>query len=233
MNYRNPFLITGYYGPDLFCDRKEETATLREALMNRRNMTLFSPRRIGKTGLIHHLFHTLKKEKINKIYVDIYGTEDLNALIVKMANAVLKIDATRPDTILKKAVELFTRIRPTMSLNELTGIPEISFRLDNDQEKQATLQEVFNFLEKQKLPNLIAIDEFQQINNYPENNTEQILRTYIQPLKNCNFIFSGSQRHLLLPMFTDAKRPFYQSTGFLALGYLDPVEYRKFIIASF
>ncbi|MGC9343639.1 MAG: AAA family ATPase, partial [Bacteroidales bacterium] len=48
----NPFPITSYQGPDFFCDRVEETIRLKEAMMNGRNITLLSPRRMGKTGLI-------------------------------------------------------------------------------------------------------------------------------------------------------------------------------------
>ena len=34
----NPFLITGYQGPDYFCDREKETASLMSALKNGRNI---------------------------------------------------------------------------------------------------------------------------------------------------------------------------------------------------
>ena len=47
-----PFLVYGYAGPDYFCDRKEDTQKLISALRNGRNITLMSPRRMGKTGLI-------------------------------------------------------------------------------------------------------------------------------------------------------------------------------------
>jgi hypothetical protein len=79
----------------------------------------------------------------------------------------------------------------------------------------------------------VAIDEFQQITRYPEKNTEAILRSHIQHLKNTHFIFSGSQRHLLTPMFADPKRAFYQSSSFLALEKLDHEEYKNFIHGHF
>ena len=46
----NPFLIYAYAGPKYFCDRIEETEHLISALRNGRNVTLMSPRRMGKTG---------------------------------------------------------------------------------------------------------------------------------------------------------------------------------------
>lgn len=56
----NPFVIYGYKGAEYFCDRKKETKTIVEALENERNVVLMSPRRIGKTGLIHHVFENIQ-----------------------------------------------------------------------------------------------------------------------------------------------------------------------------
>ena len=229
----NPFPITAYKGPEYFCDRQDETGQLKEALLNGRNITLFSPRRMGKTGLIHHLFNGLKKENVNAVYTDIFGTEDLNGFINKLANAVLNIIPTSKDNFLKKALDIFGSIRPQISYNALSGIPQISFTLQNDAEKQATLGEIFELLEKQKAKNFLAIDEFQQITRYPEKNIEEVLRSHIQHLNNTYFIFSGSQRHLLSPMFADPKRAFYQSSSYLALGKLDHEDYKSFIHQHF
>ena len=57
----NPFLLTGYVSPEYFCGRKNETKMLISALRNGRNVTLVSPRRMGKTGLIRHVFHQAKQ----------------------------------------------------------------------------------------------------------------------------------------------------------------------------
>ena len=59
----NPFLVYGYAGPEYFCDRKEDTQKMISALQNGRNITLMSPRRMGKTGLIKNAFHQIRLEK--------------------------------------------------------------------------------------------------------------------------------------------------------------------------
>lgn len=56
MKTENPFIVSGYKSEEYFCDRKIETARLIDAIMNRRNITILSFRRIGKTGIIHHTF---------------------------------------------------------------------------------------------------------------------------------------------------------------------------------
>ena len=72
----NPFLITGYQGPDYFCDREKETASLMSALKNGRNITLISPRRMGKTELIKNVFYYIQKENKSAacFYLDIFST---------------------------------------------------------------------------------------------------------------------------------------------------------------
>lgn len=43
MKPNNPFLISGYYSPEFFCDREQETVTILDALHNGRNVTLIAP----------------------------------------------------------------------------------------------------------------------------------------------------------------------------------------------
>lgn len=49
---QNPFLLKGYISPEYFCDRDIETNKIISAVENGRDLTLISPRRMGKTGLI-------------------------------------------------------------------------------------------------------------------------------------------------------------------------------------
>ena len=51
-NLENPFVVIGYKSPEYFCDREKETQDLMMHLKGGNNVTLMSPRRMGKTGLI-------------------------------------------------------------------------------------------------------------------------------------------------------------------------------------
>jgi len=226
---KNPFHLKGYHGPGLFCDRKAEHALLIENINNDINTTLFSVRRMGKTGLINHVFYYLNKERSREcIYIDIYATQSLPEFTNQLASAILTA-FPHSISIGKKFINLIKGLNPTISYDALTGAPEISFSFSQPKQYEYSLKELFTFLSKQKKPVVIAIDEFQQIVNYPEKNSEALLRTIIQQLKNVNFIFSGSRRHLLLEMFTSAKRPFFSSTNPLYIGSIPPKEYTKFI----
>jgi len=72
---------------------------------------------------------------------------------------------------------------------------------------------VLRFMAEVKKDLVFMFDEFQQISQYPEKNMEHLLRTIIQSYPAIPFIFSGSSKHMLEPMFSAANRPFYQSAN--------------------
>ena len=228
----NPFALVPYVSKDLFCDREKETETVLEYLLNGSNVTLISPRRYGKTGLIYRVFDEIKQRKldVNTCYVDIYATEKVEDFIKTLSEAVI---ATLDK---KKGAKAFLRflggLRPMLSYNPLTGNPELTMTFLSDYEKRHTLASIFEFVEKLDRKTIIAIDEFQQVRAYG-NNMEALLRSFIQPLKNVQFIFCGSKKHLMAEMFTDAKSPFYESTRCLYLEKIDRKTYADFIVRMF
>ena len=94
--------------------------------------------------------------------------------------------------------------------------------------KQVWVDEIFKYLNEADKPCIVAVDEFQQVINYPEQNMEAVLRTYIQHCRNAYFIFAGSQRHLMGDMFVNPSRPFYQSVTIMHLDAIDIEHYVLF-----
>lgn len=230
---KNPFKLRAYTTPDLFCDREDEVKQLLAYAKSGVNVTLFSLRRMGKTGLIQHFFYQLKaKNKQKTIYVDIYDTQNITAFTNRLATAILQ-EFPEEQSIGKRFLKLLKNFNPTISFDQFTGVPEVSLTFSSEQQQQYTLKNLLLFLEEQKQQVIVAIDEFQQIANYPEKNVEAILRTIVQQLNNVNFIFSGSIKHLLIEMFNSAKRPFFSSTTPMYLDKINEEEYRKFIVRLF
>ena len=52
----NPFYITGIIPEPYFCDREKETTWFIRTLENKAHILLTSPRRMGKTQLIRHVY---------------------------------------------------------------------------------------------------------------------------------------------------------------------------------
>lgn len=234
MKPNNPFLISGYHSPEYFCDRKQETASIIHALHNGRNLTLIAPRRMGKTGLIKNVFHQLKTKQpeVNTFYMDIFSTQNLGEFIQLLAGTILgKLDST-PQKAIARISKFIKSFRPVFIIDELTGAPKIMLDTVPPNEEN-TLKELFEYLQSSEKHCYIAIDEFQQIAEYPEKGVEALLRSHIQFLPNVHFIFAGSKQHLMQEMFLSAKRPFYQSTQALSIGKIHQGEYYSFASAFF
>lgn len=226
---KNPFVTIGYSGPEYFCDRKNETEKILQHLENGWNITLFSPRKMGKTGLIHHVFHHLQGADDGPvcIYLDIYATSQLSEFVALFAKAVFSSIGSPVSKIVQKIKGVFSSIRPIITLDEMTGKPIISIDFAPSQTEQA-LGEIFKYIASIGKDCYVAIDEFQQILYYPEKNVEALLRTYIQEIPKVRFIFAGSKNHLMELMFVTARRPFFQSTRLLALNTIEKAFYYEF-----
>jgi len=229
----NPFLVKKYISKSYFCDREEELDLLFRNAKNGMDTTLISPRRLGKTGLIYRFFEHLEEEKsMDFVYVDIYSSRNLSDFIMLLAEAILEKFSIK-SSVGKKFMKLLRSFRPLFSFDEITGAPQVQFNFQSVSDQEFTLQKLLQFIDLQSKPVVVAIDEFQQIANYPEKNIEALLRTYIQQLKHVNFIFSGSQKHTLMEMFLSAKRPFYASTQFINLESIQADKYKLFIRQNF
>ena len=91
---------------------------------------------------------------------------------------------------------------PVISYDPLSGEPQITISYQTAAEKEYTLQGILDFLEQHPQKIVLAIDEFQQITEYHEKNTESILRTYTQHLQNIRFIFCGSNKRMMTGIFS-------------------------------
>lgn len=228
----NPFSISGYIGPEYFCDREQETERVINAVMNQRNLTLLSFRRLGKTGLIFHVFDKLQRSKdVDVFYVDLMQTSDLRTFTRQFAKSI--VEKYNKTSWFKSFGRIVKSLHPVISFDPVSGIPKIEINSAHTDQPEISLDELFQFIQHQKKRIIVAFDEFQQIQNYPEKNIEAIFRSNIQQVQNANFIFSGSQKHMLTSMFSDYSRPFYQSTEVMDLGKVSSGAYADFIQRTF
>lgn len=230
---RNPFITVGYEGPEYFCDRVEETQRLTKLLLNGNNVLLMSPRRIGKTGLLHHCFASDEIcSAYNTFIIDIYSTKNLDDLVFTMGRTIISSLKSKGRKALEHFLDVVSSLRQGVTFDYL-GNPTWNLEIGSLKPTTFTLDQIFGYLEQSEKPCLVAIDEFQQITYYPEDNVEAILRTYIQRCRNTSFVFSGSERHLLSEMFTSPARPFYASTSTLSLGCIAREKYVDFAVNLF
>lgn len=231
---KNPFFTKGEIPGDFFCDRVEETHRLIKYSVNGQNVVLSASRRVGKTGLIMHCFNQPEvKEDYYTFFVDILETSSLREFTYALGREIF--DRLKPRS--KKMTELFMRTVTSISsefkYDYLSGMPKFNFSIGALRHPEITLDEIFDYIDKADKRCLIAIDEFQQICHYPEKNIEALLRTHIQHCKNADFIFAGSERHILAEMFNLPSRPFYASTTSMSLNPINVDKYIDFAIRNF
>lgn len=203
------------------------------AINNGRHVTLFSPRRMGKTGLIRHLFYyASKKKEFTPVYLDIMATTCLREFTEVFGKAVLTAIG-KNEAIMKKILKRLSFLRLKLTIDHLTGEPALSLDVNNAREAEKSLDTIFRYLSDQSYRIAIAIDEFQQITNYPEKNLEAILRTHLQTVNNVCIIFSGSRKHILTEIFSSPDRPFYNITEMMEISNIEPEIYKAFITGKF
>lgn len=223
----NPFVIGKYVDKDYFCDREKESETLVHHIVNGRNVAIMSERRLGKTGLIEHVFANSLPDGYEPFLIDIYTCKNLREMVYLLASEVFKKIA-RKQSMTERLLRTVRSLKTTISYDAVTGFPEISFGLGEIQQPEVTLDEILGYLESSDAVCLVAIDEFQKIASFEEDHVEALLRTKIQHLKKTQFIFAGSERHLLEGIFNNPVRPFYNSVVFMQLLPIEEGVYVKF-----
>ena len=226
---RNPFVIMGKIPAELFCDREKESDKLIHYLTNGNHVVLISPRRMGKTGLIHHCYDDARiSDEYFTFFVDIFHTSNLREFTFNLSRSIYKELVPRGKRLAKGFIQALKSLSGTISIDTLNGGPKFGVELGDIANAELTLEEIFDYLDRANKPCIVAIDEFQQITHYPEKNVEALLRGHIQQMQNCNFVFAGSERSIMTQMFSSSARPFYQSADTLELNEIPFVVYSDF-----
>lgn len=224
----NPFIITAdYYGPEYFCDRQAETEALESNIANGRNTVLISSRRMGKSGLIAHVFNrAFVKSNFKTFSIDLYPTSSLAELILLLAKEITGPLKSKGQSLLESFLGIVKSLRPGFKVDPVTGQFVFDLSLGEIVKPVDSLKEIFQYLEGSEVPCLVSMDEFQQIAEYPDNNVLELLRTYVQKCKHTWFIFAGSDRRMMEKLFNNPSEPFYMSCSPL---YLDAIQYENYL----
>lgn len=233
---RNPFVTKGYSGPEFFCDREQETADIIQFMSNGNNISLISPRRVGKTDLLHHCFSQPEiRENCHTFIIDIYNTNSLRDFVNVFGIAILNELRSKGRTAWEAFLNVLVSLRQEISF-DINGLPVWGLGVGAIRNPELTLDEIFRYINSADKPCFVAIDEFQQITRYNKDEAwkvEATLRTYIQQCSNGTFIFSGSHRHLMTEMFLSPSRPFYQQTTLMSLKPIPVEKYHTFAASKF
>ncbi len=219
---RNPFILGHRISRPYFCDRISDQEKLTSAVLNGRNIVLISPRRMGKTSLIHISFHESEeiKQEYLTVFIDILQTNSLSEFTYLLGKEIFDALSAKGIARVQGFLAALKSLKGTFGFDPISGTPTFNLQLGDIKNPEYTLKEIFSYIEDSEKQVIITIDEFQQITKYPEKNIEAILRSHIQHLSNATFIFAGSEQSILQEMFIYSSRPFYQSSEIM---HLEPI----------
>lgn len=232
----NPFVITGrYVSAEYFCDREKETAELVSNIENWRNTVLISLRRMGKSGLISHVY---AQERIKKNYetffIDIYDTTSLEDFVLLFSKEVSSRLQPKGMKFFEKFVSIVNSLKVSLGTDMATGFPTADISLGEIVNPVKTLEQLFAFLEASEKPCIVAIDEFQQIADYRDGKKNiATLRTLVQSCRKTGFIFAGSNRRMMSRLFNNPSEPFFMSCTPIHLEPIAKARYSEFVRKHF
>ncbi len=232
----NPFSYGGVVGDGAFCDRRQELDDLQEMMLSAGRCFVYAERRMGKTSLIQRALATLPPKKCLPVYIDLWPTDGSASFAVATARALTLASATKVGRLLELAKMLFSRLRPSVSIDD-TGQPTVEFGVETRTVEKPDLVEVLaapQILAKQTKKTVVVVfDEFQQILQYDDDLTERQLRSSIQHQENVSYLFLGSRKNLLQHMFLGQSRPLYRAAAHYPLGPIATEQWQPFIASRF
>lgn len=212
----NPFTMRVISPGGPFCNRVEELKDLGRHASNLANVVVFSPRRYGKTSLVKKVQGDIEKEGFLTIYADLFMVTSVSDVAARIAKNVYTI-LHKQESLLKKGarfLKTFTTFRPVIkpsSENGFTlGVEPSSATLPGIELLDKVLGEVGIFVQKERPKVNFVLDEFQEITELKEPAVEGVFRQHIQNHR-ASYFFVGSRRRVLLDIFNQRSRPFYQS----------------------
>jgi len=222
----NPFKFGSVVDRPYFTNRKDELEKIQSILNSQNHLIIISPRRYGKTSLIHK---ALKANKRPSIIIDMMLITDTQDLAAQLLKRIYKI---YPFEKIKQFLKSF-KVIPNISLNPLTNEIDISFQTSVSSD--IWLQDVLNLIEKLSLKKdklIVVFDEFQEILRI-EKQLDRKLRSIMQHHNLINYVFLGSQESMMRNIFERKESPFYHFAYLLPLGKIPETDFNAYINNGF
>jgi hypothetical protein len=232
----NPFYLQEVPVDAPFCNRRTELKELQAYAEGKANVVLFSPRRYGKTSLVKRIQKTLSNKGAVTLFADFFGVASVDDVASRLAKAVFVI-THKKDPLWKSALRTMKSFRPVLKPDPSGGVSlsvEPSGAGKGGLELlEETMDSLREFVNTTKSLVHVALDEFQEIVTLKEAlQVEGIMRTHIQQ-QQASYFFIGSRRRILLGIFNERQRPFFQSAINYPLRLLPSEELAEFIAEQF
>ena len=220
---KNPFKFGTIVENEYFTDRINELAAICQTMDSENHLILISPRRFGKSSLVHKAVKQIGRPYIFLNLQKVVSVSDFAAAILK---EVFKL---HPWERLKHQMQHF-RVVPTISANPMTQGIDVAFQPMVDE--TVALEDALMLLEsisteKEKL--IVIFDEFQEIIGLAKG-IDKRLRAILQEQQHINYIFLGSQESMMTEIFERKKSPFYHFGKLMTLAKIPHEDFYAYLL---
>lgn len=233
-----PFVYGKIADGSNFTDRRQDTEKLVNNFKGLVNTVIISPRRWGKTSLVHHALQSMSKETDYLLcQIDIFNCRTETQFYQAYVNALLKASYTKMDEFIAAAKKYVGAFGPKLTLSDSNMQYALAFGIDF-KDKQYSYDEILDLPQQIALERdkkfIVCIDEFQNVSNYEDSvGFQRKLRAHWQRHNQVGYCMFGSKRHMLLDIFSNYEMPFYKFGDILFLEKIDEQEWVAFIVDRF
>ena len=233
-----PFIFGRIATDENFTDREKETEHLVNNFESLINTVIISPRRWGKSSLVHKAADiAMQADKNLKVCtIDLFNVKTEEQFYTALARNLIQETASRWEEAVENAKTFFSRLVPKSSVGAGPG-SEISIDFDWE-EMKSNPDEILDLPERiaeaKGVKIVVCIDEFQNIAEFEDPLFfQRRLRAHWQRHRKVSYCLYGSKRHMMMDVFTDSSMPFYKFGDIFFLNKIDTEHFIPFIIERF
>jgi len=218
----NPFKFGTVVDGEFFTDRTEELKYVHQVLNSENHLVLISPRRFGKTSLVHKAALETGRPML---FLNLEAVTDKRDFALALLKRLFKLF---PMERIKHLMKNF-RFVPTLSMTPTGDSIDVSFvpQVDNN----VVLEDVMSLMDRVSNDDkrlIVVLDEFQEVNEI-EKKMDRQLRAIMQLQSNINYVLLGSQESMMREIFEHKKSPFYHFGTVMSLGKIPYADFASYI----
>ncbi len=233
-----PFIFGRIATDENFTDREKETEHLVNNFESLINTVIISPRRWGKSSLVHRAADIAMRadKNIRICTIDLFNVKTEEQFYTVLARNLIQGTSSRWEEAVENAKRFFSRLVPKISVGAGPG-NEISIDFDWE-EMKSNPDEILDLSERiaeaKGVKIVVCIDEFQNIAEFEDPLFfQRRLRAHWQRHKKVSYCLYGSKRHMMMEVFTDSSMPFYKFGDIFFLNKIDTEHFIPFITERF
>jgi len=221
-NMGNPFKFGTVVDGEFFTDRTEELKYVHQVLNSENHLVLISPRRFGKTSLVHKAALETGRQIL---FLNLEAVTDKRDFALALLKRLFRL---YPMEHVKHLMKNF-RFVPTLSTTPTGDSIDISFIPQVD--SNVVLEDVMTLMDRASNKDkrlIVVLDEFQEVNEI-EKKMDRQLRAIMQLQSNINYVLLGSQGSMMREIFEHKKSPFYHFGTVMTLGKIPYDDFSSYI----